>query len=169
MILGFTFNRGWSLGDAASLANQDAVSFHMKLGMLASILCCCSHALLLTYFMGTGRWLEETCRAYALGPEFRTENMQLKWRAYPAMTVCFVMLIMVMICGAAADRASVVDFQGFAGLTAGQVHLTSVLLTLTVNLSVNVWEFFAIRRNGVLVNAVLARVREIRTERGLEV
>jgi len=40
--------------------------------------------------------------------------------------------------------------------------------TLVVNAGVNVWEHRALRRNGVLVSEVLAEVRRIRLERGLD-
>jgi len=168
-VLGYAIFRGWNIGDATDMAVQDAVSFHMKFGLFAILLCCFCHALLLTYFMGTGRWLEETCTAYELGPEFRRRNMNLKWTAYPAMTVCFALLIGMMITGVAADPASTMKFEGWGSLTSAQVHLGAVLLTVTVNLAVNVGECVAIRRNGELVNSVLDRVREIRLERGLEV
>ncbi|TWU12303.1 hypothetical protein CA54_11260 [Symmachiella macrocystis] len=168
-VLGYAIYRGWNIGDATEMAAQDAVSFHMKFGLFAILLCCFCHALLLTYFMGTGRWLEETCTAYELGPEFRERNMKLKWSAYPAMTVCFALLIGMMITGVAADPASMVKFDGWGSLDAAQVHLWVVILTVSINLAVNVGEFVAIRGNGELVNAVLDRVREIRTERGLEV
>ncbi len=169
LVLSFAIYRGWNIGDATDLAVQDAVSFHMKFGLFAILLCCFCHALLLTYFMGTGRWLEETCHAYDLAPEYRERNIKLKWTAYPAMTICFALLIGMMISGVAADPAAMVGFDSWGSWTAARVHLTVVLFTVTVNLGVNVWEYLAIRRNGELVNAVLARVREIRQERGLEV
>ncbi len=168
-VLAYAIYRGWNIGDATDIAVQDAVSFHMKFGLFAIILCCFCHALLLTYFMGTGRWLEETCTAYELGPEYRERNMKLKWTAYPAMTVCFALLIGMMLTGVSADPASLMKFDGWGGLTPARIHLWAVIVTVSVNFAVNVGEFIAIRRNGELVNAVLDRVREIRIERGLEV
>ncbi len=171
-VLGYAIYRGWNIGDPMDkhdLAVQGAVSFHMKFGLFAILLCCFCHALLLTYFMGTGRWLEETCTAYELGPEFRERNMKLKWSAYPAMTVCFALLIGMMITGVAADPPSLLYFKNWGSLTSAQVHLWVVIFTVSINLAVNVGEFIAIRGNGELVKAVLDRVREIRTERGLEV
>lgn len=166
--LAYAIFRGWNIGDATDIAAQDAVSFHMKFGLFVIILCCFCHALVLTYFMGTGRWLEETCTAYELGPEYRERNMKLKWTAYPAMTVCFALLIGMMITGVSADPASMMKL-GWGSLTPARIHLLAVFVTAAVNLAVNVGEYVAIRRNGELVNAVLDRVREIRLERGLEV
>jgi hypothetical protein len=168
----YAFYRGLSLRglNLHDLEAQSAVSFHLNFGMLFVIVpCFFCHAVLLTYFMGTGRWLEETCTAYEMGGEFRENNMQLKWRAYPAMTICFALLLGVMITGVAADPGSMIDFTGWGGMSAARIHLTTVITTMTINLAVNIWEYFAIRRNGELVKSVMARVREMRMERGLEV
>ena len=51
----------------------------------ASLLAIMVHAVALTYFMGTGRWIEETCTAYKLGEEGRTANVRLKYRIIPGM------------------------------------------------------------------------------------
>ncbi|MBS0266434.1 MAG: hypothetical protein JSS02_31170, partial [Planctomycetes bacterium] len=127
------------------------------------------HALVVTYFMGTGRWLEETCNAYKLGNDWQQTSKNLKWKMYPAMMTSLLLLITAGAFGAAADPASPVNFRGFGPLTAAQVHLVFVSVTIAVNLAVNFWEFIALTRNGQLVNEVLGRVRQIRIERGLEV
>lgn len=171
---GFAFYRGLSLRglnllDPTDMAAQSAISFHLNFGLFVIVICFFCHAVLLTYFMGTGRWLEETCTAYDMGGEFRKNNMQLKWRAYPAMTVCFVLLLGVMITGVSADPGSKIDFTGWGGMSAARIHLTTVIVTMSINLAVNIWEYLAIRRNGELVKSVMAKVREMRLARGLEV
>jgi hypothetical protein len=122
-----------------------------------------------TYFMGTGRWLEETCTAYRLGDAWQTGSRNLKWRLYPAMVTSLLLLIVAGASGGAADPASAVGFRGWGSLTAAQVHLAVAGLALTINAAVNIAEFAALSRNGRLVNEVLDEVRRIRTERGLDV
>ena len=48
-----------------------AVNLHMGTAMFALIGVAMVHSLALTYFMGTGRWMEETTRAYHLILEHR--------------------------------------------------------------------------------------------------
>lgn len=162
---------GWRIGDAASLepAEQDRVAVHFLTAVGALCFAVMVHALVLTYFMGTGRWLEETCRAYQLGEERQAQSRELKWRLYPAMTVGLLLLIVTGASGGAADPASAFGFQGVGPLTAAQVHLTLAVLTVAFNAVVNGIEYLAIRRNGQVVNAVLDEVRRIRSERGLPV
>jgi hypothetical protein len=65
---------GLEVGDAAlrSTFVQSRVAVHFLTGVAAIVFAVLVHALVVTYFMGTGRWLEETCNAYRLGDEWQT-------------------------------------------------------------------------------------------------
>jgi hypothetical protein len=162
---------GLRIGDATirDVAVQSRVTLHFLTGVAALVFAVLVHALVITYFMGTGRWLEETCTAYRLGDSWQARSRNLKWRLYPAMVASLLLLIVTGAFGGAADPASAVGFTGFGPLTAAQVHLDVAIATLAVNAVVNICEFSALRRNGLLVGEVLAEVRRIRLERGLEV
>jgi ABC-type multidrug transport system fused ATPase/permease subunit len=162
---------GLSIGDASvrSMAVQSRVSVHLLTGVGAVVINVFVHALVVTYFMGTGRWLEETCNAYQLGNSWQKTSRDLKWKMYPAMLTSLLLLITTGAFGAAADPASSIGFKGWGPLSAGQVHLCFALLTLTLNMGVNCAEFVALSRNGQLVADVMGQVRRIRLEKGLEV
>ena len=146
--------------------NVDAHMWAAIGGLLFALLV---HAIVLTYFMGTGRWMEETGQAYRLDPRWRAENQSLKYRMIPAMIGCVVLLIVAAAFGAAADRASPVEFRGWAGLSADEVHFFLATLALCINALVHVWQFVLIDRNGELVEEIVREVRRIRQERGLTV
>ncbi len=148
---------------------QHAVGVHFIVGVAALVFAVMVHALVLTYFMGTGRWLEETAQAYRLPGDSSGANRNLKWKVLPAMLLSLILLISTGAFGAAADPASSVGFQGLAGLSAATVHWLVAGVTLAVNLAVNALEFVALSRNKALIDAVLAEVRRIRVERGLPV
>src|SRR5437016_2737746 len=78
---------GLEVGDASlrETAVQSRVSVHFLTGVAALVFSVLVHALVVTYFMGTGRWLEETCTAYRLGDARQAGSRNLKWRLYPAM------------------------------------------------------------------------------------
>lgn len=162
---------GLGIGDATlrDMAVQSRVSIHFLTGVAALVFAVLVHALVITYFMGTGRWLEETCNAYRLGSGWQARSRKLKWRLYPGIVASLLLLILTGALGGAADPASAVGFKGVGPYSANQVHLIAAIATLVINLGVNVWEYLALRRNGMLVNDVLQEVRRIRTERGLEV
>ena len=85
------------------------------------------------------------------------------------MTGCFVLLLVTIGFGAAADPGTGMRFEGWAGLSAATWHLLVALITVGGNFFANVCEFQALERNGQIVNEVVAKVREMRIARGLPV
>lgn len=160
---------GLQIGNAASPSETHNISVHLLagLGTLCFALLC--HALVLTYLMGTGRWLEETCNAYHLDSKYQAESRRLKWRVYPWMTLCLLLLIATGAFGAAADPASAVGFKGWGSLSGANIHFLIAVTALTINVGTYGWEFLTLQRNGEIVNKVLTRVRQMREERGLPV
>lgn len=155
------FVLGWMIGDAIEARSE--VNRHMLIALGASILALLVHAVSLTYFMGTGRWIEETSDAYALGEERRRTNIRLKYQSIPGMVLSMILIIVTGAFGAMADPAATRTMPG-----AGAIHFTLAAVTLAVNVLASVLEFDAIRRNGLLVDAVITDVRRIRKEQGLD-
>jgi hypothetical protein len=163
------FALGMSIGDATQRESQSMVGYHLLIGLGALIFTSLVHAIVLTYFMGTGRWLEETTTAYHLSWDFFKESKSLKYRTILLMMVCFLLLITTGAFGAASDPASAVGFRGFWGFSGGEVHMTIALITWGVNLAVNAYQYVALSRNGEIIESVMNEVRRIRAEHGLSV
>ena len=161
---------GWLIGDAsvASPAIQKTVSGHMLLGLAALVFQSLVHAICLTYFMGTGRWMEETSNAYRLDAEFRSRNQSLKYRSLPGMVACLLVLVATGALGAAADPATPAN-AGILGLSGATLHFLVASIGLVVNAATNLTEYSAISRNSNIVDEVMVAVRTIRRERGLPV
>ena len=96
---------GFQIGGAQKLdpITQGRVSTHMLVGLAALTFATLVHAILLTYFMGTGRWLEETSRAYQLDRGWHQQSQKIKYRTILGMTACLGLLIATGAAGAAAD------------------------------------------------------------------
>jgi hypothetical protein len=148
---------------------QAGVTYHFLTALAALCFATMVHALVLTYFMGTGRWLEETSQAYRLPPEWSAESQRIKYRVVPLMVGCFLLLLMTGALGAAADPGSPVQFAGWLGVSAATWHQWAAMITLVANLLVNYYEYLALFRNGEIVDTVLREVRRIRLEKGLAV
>lgn len=160
---------GLNIGDAQlkDPAIQSMVGRHMLVGVLALCFASLVHAIVFTYFMGTGRWIEETSRVYQLTTSYHDESRRLKYRLLIFITFSFVLLLIAGVFGVGADPASRLSVSGFFGLKAGQVHLGVAVSALLLNLLTNVQEFRSIERNGEIIETVLGDVRRIRAERGL--
>ncbi|MBI1312739.1 hypothetical protein GC176_15710 [bacterium] len=148
---------------------QQTVSTHMLTGLAGLVFAALVHAITFTYFMGTGRWIEETSRAYQLPEDQYRQNQSVKYRLLPGICLAFTMLVMTGAFGAMADPATGGSYSGWLGLSPATVHLVFATLTVCVNLAVNLHEFRSIERNGEIVASVMSEVVRIRTERGLPV
>lgn len=171
LTLAIAFGLGYVIGDArvATPAVQGTVSQHMLVGLAAIIFAMLSHSLALTYLIGTGRWIEETSIAYRLSPAFRGGNSRIKKITLPPMILCVLLLIAAGAIGAASDPASPVGFRGIAGLTGAQTHFVIASAAWLAHMLLCVWELIKLGENGQIVNGVLAEVKRIRRERGLDI
>ena len=152
-----------------SMTVQAGVQYHFLSALAALVFATLVHAIVLTYFMGTGRWLEETSNAYHLDPRLHSRSQTIKYRTIPFMVLCFLMLIFTGAFGAAADPASPMQSKGFGGFSASTIHLCMACATIAANLAVNYLEFRALEQNSEIIDEALADVRRIRLEKGLAV
>jgi len=160
------FGLGLSIGDPTvrETGVQKLVSYHLLTGLSALLFTTLVHAMVLTYFMGTGRWLEETTQAYRLQDRWYAESKQLKYRTILLQTLCLLLLILTGALGAIADPATRLDFQ-----SASLIHQLVAVSTWGVNLCVHFYQYHVLARNSTLVQEVLGEVRRIRLEHGLSV
>jgi hypothetical protein len=169
MLLLSVFLLGLSIDDPKLAEAQTLVSWHIKLALSGLVFSALVHALALTYFMGTGRWMEDVSKAYQLDGCYQAETKRLKYRSLPLMSLCLLLLLVTIGFGAAADPASQIGFVGWGGLTASRWHMLLAIATVAINFFANVREFQAIERNGELISEVMQKVRELRIARGLPV
>ncbi len=159
VLLGMNIEDARSLSDAA----RDQMALHFLVALASALIAMFVHAVVLTYFMGTGRWIEETCEAYRLGETARRENIRLKYRVIPGLVACLLLIIVTGAFGAIADPGSNSDLAA-----APLIHFTLAILTLLTNTFVSYLEWSQITRNSQVVDAIIVEVRRIRTEKGLE-
>jgi len=168
-LLATAFLLGLNIDDprVRDLTVQKGISLHMMTGLGGLVFSALVHAIVITYFMGTGRWIEETSRAYKLSGEAHAENQKIKYRLMPLITGCILLLILTGGFGGAADPASPVNFQGWLGLSPAAMHLSIAALAIALTLATHIREFHAIERNGAIIESVMSEVRRMRSERGL--
>jgi len=165
---------GLQVGDPMTMGGLDPdvnsrIGTHILIGLAALTSVTLVHALLFTYFMGTGRWLEETSQAYSLGNAYFQRNQKLKYGILPGIFLTFLMVMATGCFGAVADPATAVSLVQTTGISDSTLHFAMAITTWFVNLIVNFTQYIRIAKNSVIVEAVLAEVRRIRIERGLPV
>lgn len=162
---------GFEIGDPRSVsrATRRLLSYHLLESVAALIFAALVHAVLLIYFMGTSRWMDEARQAYKFDASWSDENRRLKNRTIPVMAVCMLLLILNIPLGALSVDRPDWSVPGIGAVSPSRVHLVFAVLTVVINLAVNAMEYRAIRRNGQLIVEVVSEVRRIREARGLPV
>ncbi|MEY2725820.1 MAG: hypothetical protein RLZZ458_1687 [Planctomycetota bacterium] len=165
---------GLQVGDPMTLGGRDPIvnariGNHILIGLGALTGVTMVHALVFTWFMGTGRWIEESSRAYGLSEDYHKRSQKLKYAVLPGIMISFLLVLGTGCLGAIADPASAASLQLSTGISDSTLHFSAAVATWVANLCINLMQYLRISGNSTIVEAVLAEVRRIRLERGLPV
>lgn len=138
---------------------------HRLLGVAAAIVIILVNSIVVTYFIGTSRWCKEVSAAYELSDEFVRRSAALKRRTFPWALASMLAVIAVGALGAAGDPATL--RQGTENWVI--VHLLGALAGFAFISLAFFIQGQRIAANHEVIEAVMAQVRRIRHEHGLEV
>jgi hypothetical protein len=159
---------GLSLGDLRNSPTQETLVWtrlHRLVGVGAALAVVFVESIVVTYFIGTSRWCKEVAETYRLDREFIRESTVLKRRTFPWALMAMLTAVGIIALGGAADPAT-----GRRGTEDWvTIHMIGAMLGLAFICWSAVVEWNNIRANHSLINRILAEVKRIRTERGLEV
>jgi hypothetical protein len=165
---------GWYIGDLQQVysltgeAKKEILrrkQAHMLFGIGAALVVLLVNSIVVTYFIGTGRWCKEVVETYNLDRSYVSRSQKLKRQSFPWAVCSMVVVIVVVALGGAADPTT------GATATASWVtpHYIGALLALAFVLVAFVVEGGNIRAHHDVINDIVAEVRRVRTEKGLEV
>ena len=151
LFLGLTLANLAALAAAAgmgywSMSHESFRQWHMLAGALAALICCAVHCVVFTYFIATAKWMEHAVLVKNLNPSLTAPARSLKSQALPAALVAMAMVFLAALLGVMTDT----------GLTTIVLHHVCVLAAIVVNVGAGVLELIAIRRNGLLIDRILA-------------
>jgi hypothetical protein len=141
-----------------SLKNTDVYLVHFVLGLTTALTTLFVHCLVLTYFLGTGRWVKEVCIAYGI-PDGNWPKMtrDIKRRNTPRVILAMLVTIAAAAAGMAAQQQA----------WPGWIHLTLAVTTVALNLYVFRVELDNMQLNARILDAVTTEAERIRAEQGL--
>ncbi len=143
------------------------LSFHRLAGVAAGVVVLLADSVVVTYFIGTSRWIREVSDTYRLEPHFADRSARLKWRAFPASLTSMLTVLAIATLGAVADPMASVRLSPPAGMSWGMVHLTAACMGIALMAACFVIQRREIITNQSIIAAVVAEVQKIRKERGL--
>jgi hypothetical protein len=131
---------------------------HFVLGLAAAVGVLFIHCLVITYFLGTGRWVKEVCLNYG----FPDERWPRQTRDIKRGNTPFAILAMLVTIATAAAGAGRQNFDWPAW-----VHAALAGTALVVNLAVWVVEYRNLKTNVRILDEVYAETDRMRAEQGL--
>lgn len=144
---------------------RSRASNHKMFAIFTGIFTVLVNCIGVTYFIGTSRWCKEVVQTYSMSTSFVDESDKIKRRSFPWAVLGFFTVLGIIAMGAAADPATLRQTTSrwvTPHLWAGIGGTTFIA-----------WAFFSqfvqIQSHGELVERILAEVRRIRIEKGLDV
>jgi len=172
LFLAVSLALGLRIGDPLGGADKAAlgrIGPHFLVGLATCLIVVLVMSIAVTYFIGTGRWCREVSDTYRLDPQFAARSNRLKRSAFPYALGGMLVMVIVAALGAAGDPAAALQVQPPGGLPWSTVHLAAALLGTAFLAFSFVMLWLAIDEHRRVIADILAEVRRIRQEKGLEV
>lgn len=167
-----TLGLGLALGDVRNpddRVTQRWATVHRLSGVAAALAVMFANGVVVTYFVGTGRWCREVAEAYRLDPALLRASVAIKRKTFPLAVINMLAIVGVVALGGAADPGASLQLQPVGQLTWANLHFIGALLGLTILAFTSFRQWLNIQAHHEVVEAIMAQVREIRHARGLEV
>ena len=131
------------------------------------------NSIVMTYFIGTGRWCKEVIDTYSLDLLLLRRSFKLKRRCFPVAVGSMLTLLVIIALGGAADPGAglmaVWKIQPPGQWSWANLHFFASGLGLCFIAYAFVLEWNFIFANQTLIADILVEVRRVRAERGLDV
>jgi hypothetical protein len=167
-----TFWLGLNLGDVRNPNDQTAqrwATVHRLSGVAAALSIMFVNGIVVTYFVGTSRWCREVSETYALDRKFVERSNRLKRRTFPLAVTNMLVIVGVVALGGAADPGASLQLEPLGPLTWPILHLLAALAALALLSYTSFLQWLNIQANHEVIEQIMAEVRRVRTERGLDV
>lgn len=138
-------------------SGRDLFHYHMVLAISTALFTMMTHCLVFTYFLGTSRWVRETCAAYSLGDDKPQRSFGMRRRAFAVAVVSILMVVASIASGAWTDTA---------GSSSKMLSLWSHRILPAATYLFTLWafrvEYFAVENHISLTDSVMQNVDERR-------
>ena len=146
-------------------AIKPRATLHLGFGVVTALVTMLVNCIAVTYFVGTSRWCKEVVDTYGLDKTLSTRSTLLKRRNFPWALGAMLVILAVAAMGQAANPGT--------GRGGTAPWVTPHFVAALAGTALIGWSFLVqvgnIGANHQVIEDVLAQVRRIRTERGLEV
>jgi hypothetical protein len=136
----------------ASMNRPGLGGSHFLVGALASLGCCAVHCVVFTYFIATAKWVQQAIALKQLDARLIEPTRSFKAQAFPAAILSMGIVFVTAVFGAATQNYGIsITWHHFLAIT-----------SIATNAIAAAVELAAIRRNGQLIDDVLAAQPPVR-------
>ena len=162
------FLRTGDIRDPYDQRAQSLATWHRQAGVAAGVFVVLVNSIVVTYFIGAGRWCREVVETYSLNVEFVRRSNRLKRSTFPHALASILAIVGLVALGGAADPAARVRLPPLGELSWTNIHFAAAGATICFIAYASFIQSHNIRENHAVINDVMAEVGRIRKERGLE-
>ncbi|MBS0211025.1 MAG: hypothetical protein JSS27_18935 [Planctomycetes bacterium] len=144
------------------------MSIHRLAGIGGGVIILLVNSIVVTYFIGTSRWIKEVCDTYRLADDFSDRSTRLKRQTFPASLVSMLTILGIATLGGIADPMASVRLAPPEGISWGTLHLLAVCFGVLLMGYCYVVQRRNILTNQAIITAVVDEVQQVRVARGLD-
>ncbi|MEX2187130.1 MAG: hypothetical protein WD875_10065 [Pirellulales bacterium] len=137
--------------------------WHRLLGIATALAVILVNSIVVTYFIGTGRWCREVCETYQLDPRFVDESIALKRRAIPWSVIGTTAIIVTVALGGGADPAATGRLDRDS--VWASAHLSAAVVTVAVVAICFYVQWIKVGDNVVVIRKIMGAVARKQAER----
>ncbi len=140
LVLAVTAVMGALSGDGLPVPREA----HQVMGLFAAVFCCLVHSILVTHFIGSMKWIQQTGPTAGLGDTKPLRTAWIRGRAFPMLIAAMLTTVGAAILGGGAGT-------GLLGLI---LHAAAALATFPLNVLALLWGREAVAENTGRLRAV---------------
>lgn len=156
---------GLSIGDLYAKPSETTLhwaTIHRLTGIAAALAVVFVESVVVTYFIGTSRWVREVVETYRLDPSLMAGANRLKRRTFPWALLGMLAVVGIVALGGAADPATGRHNSG----DWASWHLVGAFLGMLAI----IWTYYVawnnVAANHAIIRQIVDKVAEIRRETG---
>ncbi len=144
-------------------AAMQLAEWHRLLGIATALVVILVNSIVVTYFIGTGRWCREVSETYQLDAQFVAESIALKRRAIPWSVIGTTAIIVTVALGGSADPTATgrLDRESFWA----SAHLTAAILAIVIVAACFYVQWIKVGDNVVVIQKIMDAVARKQSER----
>lgn len=157
--------RSVDIRDPTDADAQRWARIHRLAGVAVGVMVVLVESIVVTYFIGTGRWCREVVEAYRLDTALIARVTRLKRRTFPLALAGMLAIVGVVALGGASDPAAALKLHPPQDVSWTQIHLVASCACLCFIAIAMLFQWQHVVEQQTLIGEILGHVERRRSQR----